>query len=29
LRAVIVSQAPGLGGVPSRGHRRAATAKAS
>ena len=29
LRAVIVSQAPGLGGVPSRGQRSAATANAS
>jgi hypothetical protein len=29
LRAVIVSQAPGFGGVPSRGQRCAATAKAS
>ena len=29
LRAVIVSQAPGLGGAPSRGQRSAATANAS
>jgi hypothetical protein len=29
LRAVIVSQAPGFAGVPSRGHRWAASAKAS
>ena len=29
LRAVIVSQAPGLGGVPSRGQRSAAAANAS
>ena len=29
FRAVIVSHAPGLGGVPSRGQRSAATAKAS
>ena len=29
LRAVIVNHAPGLGGVPSRGQRSAATANAS
>jgi hypothetical protein len=29
LRAVVVSQAPGLSGVPSRGQRSAAIANAS